>query len=224
MRSSGEKRRPSPTSSLWPDCEPGAGMGAVAPEDQYSGSVTRNLEALLLRGMTFGTVYADPPWSYGNTAARGAAENHYQTMTLHDICGLPVSQLAAPRAHLHLWTTAAFLNDAFSVIEAWGFAYKSCFVWVKPLIGCGNYWRLAHELLLLGVRGRTPFRDKTQRSWLELARGRHSGKPERLRKIIERVSPGPYLELFGRKPVDGWVVFGDAIERGLFDLDIPEME
>ena len=56
-----------------------------------------------------------------------------------------------------------------------------------------------------------------------MSRGRHSGKPETVRAIIERVSPGPYLELFGRKPIDGWVVFGDTIERGLFDLDIPDL-
>jgi N6-adenosine-specific RNA methylase IME4 len=186
--------------------------------------VTRNLEALAARGLKFGTVYADPPWAYQNTAARGAAEDHYRTMTLDDICGLAVPKLVAPRAHLHLWTTTAFLCDAFSVIRAWGFTYKSCFVWVKPLIGCGNYWRLAHEFLLLGVRGRTPFRDKRQRSWRELSRGRHSGKPETVRSIIEQVSPGPRLELFGRKPMDGWVVFGDTIDRGLFDLDIPDLD
>jgi N6-adenosine-specific RNA methylase IME4 len=196
---------------------------ATEPLSPYAGCVARNLEALIHRGLTFGTVYADPPWQYRNRAARGAAEDHYRTMTVEDICGLPVRSLLAPRAHLHLWTTSAFLHDAFSVIDTWGFTYKSCFVWVKPLIGCGNYWRLAHELLLLGVRGRAPFRDKTQRSWQELSRGRHSGKPERLRSIIEAVSPGPYLELFGRKPVDGWVVFGDRIERGLFDLDVPDL-
>ncbi len=199
-------------------------MSTPTPTNPFAGCVTRHLAALSARGLRFGTVYADPPWAYQNTAARGAAEDHYRTMSLEDICGLAVRPLLAPNAHLHLWTTTAFLNDAFAVIRAWGFTYKSCFVWVKPLIGCGNYWRLAHEFLLLGVRGRTPFRDKTQRSWQEFTRGRHSGKPERLRAIIERVSPGPYLELFGRKPVDGWVVFGDTIDRGLFDLDIPDLD
>lgn len=223
MRSSGATRRPSPTSSLWPGSEP-AGAGEPTPADPFAGCVTRNLDALARRGLRFGTVYADPPWAYQNTAARGAAEDHYRTMTLDDICGLPVGPLLAPKAHLHLWTTTAFLEDAFRVVRAWGFTYKSCFVWAKPLLGCGNYWRLAHEFLLLGVRGRTPFRDRSERSWRELPRGRHSGKPERLRAVIERVSPGPYLELFGRKPADGWVVFGDTIERGLFDLDIPDLE
>lgn len=193
-------------------------------ETDFAGCVTSKLDALVARGLRFGTIYADPPWAYENTAARGAAEGHYRTMTLDAIRGLPVPELASSRAHLHLWATTGFLGEAFSVIRSWGFTYKSCFVWVKPVIGCGNYWRLAHEFLLLGVRGRAPFRDKRQRSWLELRRGRHSGKPERVRDIIERVSPGPYLELFGRKPASGWVVFGDGIERGLFDLDVPAVE
>ncbi len=207
------------TSSLWPGSEPPA-----EPASPFVSCVTRDLEALVRRGLRFGTVYADPPWPYANRAARGAAERHYRTMTLDDIRRLPVPQLAGEKAHLHLWATAAFLPDAFEVIRAWGFTYKSCFVWVKPVIGCGNYWRLAHEFLLLGVRGRTPFRDKRQRSWQQWPRGRHSGKPERLRTIIEQVSPGPYLELFGRKPISGWVVFGDTIERGLFDLDVPDLD
>ncbi len=223
MKSSGRTPRPSQTSSLWPGSEP-AGEGEPTPGDPSGGCVTRSLEALARLGLRFGTVYADPPWAYLNTAARGAAEDHYRTMTLADICGLGVEPLLAPKAHLHLWATTAFLPAAFEVIRAWGFTYKRCFVWAKPHIGCGNYWRLAHEFLLLGVRGRTPFRERTERSWRELPRGRHSGKPERLREVIERVSPGPYLEQFGRKPTDGWVVFGNVIERGLFDLDIPELD
>lgn len=224
MRSSGEKRPPSPTSSLWPGSEPDGGRPDAPVESAFAGCVTNNLDALVARGLRFGAIYADPPWAYENTAARGAAEGHYRTMTLDAIRGLPVPKLALPRAHLHLWTTTSFLHEAFSIIRAWGFTYKSCFVWVKPVIGCGNYWRLAHEFLLRGVRGRTPFRDRRQRSWLELVRSRHSRKPERVRDIVERVSPGPYLELFGRNPTSGWVVFGDSIERGLFDLDVPALE
>jgi N6-adenosine-specific RNA methylase IME4 len=187
------------------------------------GLITGDLAAIALRGMRFRTVYADPPWRYANRAARGAAENHYRTMTVEQIAALPVADLVTGNAHLHLWTTNAFLFEAKAVIDAWGFRYRSSFVWVKPLIGCGNYWRLAHEFLLLGVRGRCPFRDKTQRSWQEFRRSAHSAKPERIRDLVERVSPGPYLELFGRRPSHGWVVWGNQIERSLFDLDIPEL-
>jgi N6-adenosine-specific RNA methylase IME4 len=220
MNSSGRKKPPGKTSSLWQGCDNPS--EAQSPEQVIEG-ICDNLHELARRGYQFGTVYADPPWAYTNRAARGAAENHYRTLSLTAIESLPVGPILAKNAHLHLWTTAAFLFDAERVVRAWGFEPKSSFVWVKPTIACGNYWRLAHEFLILGVRGRASFRDKSQRSWQLFPRSRHSAKPEPIRAIIEKVSPGPYLELFGRKPAPGWVVFGNRIERGLFDLDIPQL-
>ena len=107
-------------------------------------SIVRNLGVLLEQGARFSTIYADPPWPYSNRASRGAAENHYRTMPLEAICDEPVEQLAADNAHLHLWSTNAFLREAFDVIEAWGFQYKSCLIWTKPQLGMGNYWRVSH--------------------------------------------------------------------------------
>lgn len=181
-------------------------------------SVVRDLGELIRQGVRFPTIYADPPWPYSNTAARGAAENHYRTMTLEQICTEPVRSLAANQAHLHLWTTNAFLREAFDVLHAWGFQYKSCLVWIKPQLGMGNYWRVSHEFLLLGIRGNLPFRDRSCRSWLMMRRSVHSRKPFAFRELIERVSPGPYLELYGREeqPHSGWTVYGNRVERRLF--------
>lgn len=120
-------------------------------------------------------------------------------MSIDDICNEQVEQLCGDQAHLHLWTTNGFLFDAFDVIEAWGFTYKSCFLWVKPHIGIGNYWRVSHEFLLLGVRGKLTFQDKGVRSWIEHKRTEHSRKPLAVRELVERVSPGPYLEMYGRQ-------------------------
>ena len=120
---------------------------------------------------------------------RGAADKHYPTLELEAICAEPVSRLVAENAHLHLWTTNAFLRQAFAVMDAWGFEFKSCLVWIKPQLGMGNYWRVSHEFLLLGVRGSLPFVDKTCRSWLLHRRTRHSRKPFAVRELIERVSP-----------------------------------
>jgi N6-adenosine-specific RNA methylase IME4 len=178
---------------------------------------TNCLETLIDQGCRFGTIYADPPWHYANAASRGAAENHYRTMTIDAIAGLPIAKLAADQAHLHLWTTNAFLFEAQQVIEAWGFTYKSCLIWIKPQLGNGNYWRVSHEFLLLGVRGNLTFTDKTQQSWLCAERSRHSAKPKMFRKLIEQVSPGPRLELFARTLSDGWTTWGDQIQRDLFD-------
>ena len=143
-------------------------------------------------------------------------------MTLKEIAALPVADLAAKRSHCHLWTTNAFLPAAFDLLKAWGFDYKSCFVWVKPQMGIGNYWRVSHEFLLLGVRGSIPFKDKGLRSWLEVERSDHSIKPDKVRHFIEMASPGPRLEMFVRRAVNGWTVWGDGVSRDLFTQNIAQ--
>jgi N6-adenosine-specific RNA methylase IME4 len=175
-----------------------------------------DLSSLAARG-PFRCLYADPPWQYGNQATRASTDNHYLTMSVEDICALPIPGLVATDAHLHLWTTNAFIFEAKRVMEAWGFEYKSCLVWVKPQMGIGNYWRVSHEFMLLGVRGDCPFLDHSAMSWIEVERGRHSSKPEQVRALIERVSPGPRLELFGRRLSEGWAVWGNEIERSVFE-------
>jgi N6-adenosine-specific RNA methylase IME4 len=123
-----------------------------------------------------------------------------------------VPELVTQNAHLHLWATNAFLDEAIALLRAWGFAYRTYAVWDKLLMGAGNYWRNQTELLLFGVRGRLLFRDRSLRNVIREKRGRHSAKPEVVRALIERASPGPYLELFGRRVIPGWTVVGNQIE------------
>lgn len=89
--------------------------GMLESDLQRFPSIVPDLQQLVVGNAKFGTVYADPPWPYSNTAARGAAEKHYRTMTMDAICAEPVRQLVAEQAHLHLWTTNAFLREAFDV-------------------------------------------------------------------------------------------------------------
>jgi len=189
---------------------------------QVEGEVVRNAVGLddciltddlaTLAGQKFGTIYADPPWSYGNQGTRAATGNHYGTMSVADICAMPIKELAADDAHLHLWTTNAFLRDSFELIDAWGFEYKSCAVWCKPQMGIGNYVRVSHEFLMIAVRGDCKsFKKKNVMSWFELPRGKHSAKPDYWRQVIEENSPGPRLELFGREQIPGWTIFGNQI-------------
>lgn len=184
------------------------------PSADYRSS---DLADFIKAGLRYSTVYADPAWQYGNQTTRGSTDNHYGTMALKDICRLPIADIAADDAHLHLWTTTAFLFDARLVMKHWGFTFKSCLIWVKPQMGMGNYWRQSHEYLLLGVRGdATRFRVRDEMSWVEAPRGEHSAKPEIFRSKIERVSLGPYIELFSRRAVPGWSAWGNEIERSLF--------
>lgn len=191
----------------------------VVPEPvaDAGGDVVGALDELIKAGRKFHTIYADPPWQYSNQGTRASTDNHYGTMDVERICAEPVAQVAGDDAHLHLWTTNAFLFDARRVMEAWGFTYKSCFIWVKPQMGIGNYWRVSHEFLLFGLRGRRPFRVRDEMSWAAIPRSQHSSKPDAIRLKIERVSTGPFLEMYGRvySPGSPWTVYGNQVTRRL---------
>jgi N6-adenosine-specific RNA methylase IME4 len=173
------------------------------------GTFYTDLQALCAEGRRFACIYADPPWAYSNQGTRASTHNHYSTMTVEAICALPIGPLAADQCHLHLWTTNAFLFECPKIFAAWGFEFKSSFVWVKPHLGIGNYWRNSHEVLLLATRGGLTAQHRGLRSWGEFERGPHSAKPERIRDLVEALSPGPYLELFGRGEAPNWVVWGN---------------
>lgn len=195
--------------------------GRIVPPPALETCATEDLYGLVESGKKYGTIYADPPWMYSNQATRSATSGVYKPgewgMSVDELCALPVPELTTEKAHLHLWTTNAFLPVSFQVIEAWGFEYKSVFVWAKTQIGIGNYWRVSHEFLLLGVKGSLTFRDKSLRSWQEIKRTKHSAKPEQVADLIEKASPGPYLELFARRTRPDWTVWGNEIERDMFN-------
>lgn len=180
-----------------------------------------DLQALADSGKKFGAIYADPPWLYDNQGTRAATGNHYNGMTIEQLCALPVQGLVADDAHLHLWTTNGFLFEAPKIFAAWGFEFRSSLIWCKPQMGIGNYWRNSHEILLTAIRGDAKrFNDKSLKSWIECDRGAHSDKPDQVRSFIERASNGPYLELFARRPAQGWTVWGNQIERSLFSSQV----
>lgn len=187
----------------------------------------QDLDAAVKAGRKFGTLYVDPPWRYSKTVGEGACEDHYNTMSLDEIAALPVGELAAEKCHLHLWTTNAFLFDCQRLFEVWGFEFKSSLIWIKsdsqtnniwelkPQLGLGNYWRCCHEFLLTGVRGGLTFDDRTLPSWVAAKRTVHSRKPEIVRSMIERASPGPRLELFARERSRGWAMWGNQVGESL---------
>ena len=161
--------------------------------------------------LTFSTILADPPWDVLQRSGRGA-HRHYALMTVEAIAALPVGRLASAEAHLWLWVTNATLFAGQTVMEAWGFTYRSCLTWVKPGLGLGSpYLRNNTEHLLFGTKGRAPILYRSQPTWLFAPKQDHSHKPEEQYAIIERCSPGPYLELFARRKQPGWQVWGDEI-------------
>ncbi|WP_016896125.1 MT-A70 family methyltransferase, partial [Mycobacteroides abscessus] len=157
------------------------------------------------------TILADPPWEVQQRGGRGAIQ-HYALMSLDLIKAMPVADLAADDAHLWLWVTNATLRDGYDVMAAWGFTPRSPLTWCKPRLGLGNYLRNSTEHLLLGTKGSAPVRFRAQPTWLFAPVQDHSHKPEEVYGVIERLSDGPYLELFARRPRHGWHVWGNQID------------
>jgi N6-adenosine-specific RNA methylase IME4 len=160
--------------------------------------------------MEYKTILADPPWDIEQRGGRGAS-NHYNLMSLDDICGLRVNRVVAADAHLWLWVTNATINAGHEVMNSWGFTYRSCLTWIKPYFRLGVYLRNQTEHILLGTRGRAPIQFRSQGTWFYAPVQEHSHKPEEQYAIIERCSPGPYLELFARRKQPGWHVWGNEV-------------
>lgn len=177
----------------------------------------------------FSIVYADPAWQY-RQGGRGAAENHYQTMPIEEICALPVSELAAPDAVLFLWGTYALTPEAMRVIDAWGFKFKTlAFDWVKLTVtgkehfGLGQWTRGNPEPCWLGVRGDPPRRIsaavrqlvQTETEVISAPVGRHSAKPPIVRERIHQLMGAELssVELFARERAEGWECWGNQVNE-----------
>ena len=167
------------------------------------------------------TIMADPPWDVQQKGGKHSygADRHYDLMTLEQIKAMPITDLVDPdQSHCWLWVTNATLRDGFDVLEAWGFTPRSPLTWCKPRITLGNYLRNSTEHVLLGTRGKAPVKFKAQPTWMFAPLQDHSHKPEEIFDIVERVSPGPYLELFARRRRRGWDAWGNQIAS---DIDVP---
>jgi len=192
--------------------------------------------------MSYRCIMADPPWKYNDRlrmepGIKRSAEDVYKTvMTTDEICALangddvrgPIRIMGQPIADdavLGLWTTNPFLlnGDALRVCAAWGFTPKQLFTWVKGgveedsiigALGMGHYFRVDTEHLILATRGRPQVLRHDLRNYVfAIEKGEHSAKPDEVAVMLETLTPGPYLELFARKPREGWDVVGDEVDK-----------
>lgn len=185
----------------------------------------------------FRVILADPPWQFNSlwggrpkkTAAgypSRAVDAHYETLTIDQICDLPVADIAAPDCVLFLWTCWPVLQKSFRVLDAWGFEYKTCaFSWMKadpyrlfaddktPFAGMGYWTRANTEPCLLATRGSPKRRARDVRQAIISPRREHSRKPDDVHGRIERLVAGPYVELFARAPRANWTTWGDEATK-----------
>ena len=170
----------------------------------------------------FEVAYVDPAYDFNQRGAYGAIK-HYDLMPLQRIKDMPVDQLTGKNAVLFLWATNGCMKMALEVMEAWGFSYRSYFVWCKNGLGLGKPLRNSTEICLLGLKGNLPHEFNGQMNWGFFTKQNHSHKPEEMYAIIERLYPNrKYLELFARKRPSNpnWYIWGNEAEGGS-DIYIP---
>ena len=171
--------------------------------------------------MKYKTSYADPPWmEHGGGKIQRGADRHYPLMKTEEIKALPIRELADPvGCLLYLWTTNNHLPDALEVVKAWGFEYVTIITWMKDRQGIGQYYRgLTEHCIFARTKQKLPYKLAEDGKRMQGVTGftapkrEHSAKPEAMREMIERVSYGPYLELFARRQHEGWDVWGNEVD------------
>lgn len=185
-----------------------------------------------VKKLNYQTVLADPPWRFSNSTGKMAPEHkrlsRYSTLTFEEIKSIPIIDVIADQCHLYLWIPNALLREGLDTMAAWGFKYKTNIIWHKIRKdggpdgrGVGFYFRNTTEILLFGVRGnmRTLPPGRRQVNIIKTQKREHSRKPDEVYDIIERCSPGPYLELFARNIAlsneyrsDVWEFCGNEVE------------
>lgn len=184
-----------------------------------------------LAGRKYGAILADPPWRFQTYSSKGwnrSNVRHYPILETADIMALPVAPLAADDCCLFLWTSDPLLPEALEVVRAWGFEYKTVgFYWIKsrhdepslfplpfrPTLGLGYWTRANPEMCLLATKGSPKRKAADVRRLIVAPRREHSRKPDLVNGEIERLVPGPYLELFARRRATGWDSWGDDVDK-----------
>ena len=158
----------------------------------------------------FRVIVIDPPWKYDSRAEDSThrARNPYPDMTIAEIQALPVAEYAHEDCILWLWTTNAFMRQAFECLDAWGFENKTILTWTKDRMGLGDWLRGRTEHCLMAVRGRPVVTLTNQTTAIVAPLREHSRKPDEFYALVESLCPGNKLELFAREPRNGWQAWG----------------
>jgi N6-adenosine-specific RNA methylase IME4 len=161
---------------------------------------------------TFHVLAVDPPWSYGRQGdPTHRAANPYPQMTVEEICAFPVATLAHDDCVLWLWTTNAYMREAYQVADAWGFQVKTILTWVKDRMGTGDWLRGQTEHCLMAIKGRPVVNLTNQTTVISGPLREHSRKPDEFFELVNTLCPGKKAELFAREAREGWTVYGNQL-------------
>ncbi len=187
--------------------------------------------------MKFQVIVADPAWGFNDglkkmkRSVKRSAASQYNVMTPAQVAAIPVASVSDPMGcMLALWVPGSMLMHGLDVMNAWGFKHKQVFVWIKlkkgyrdeddwndaTRVGMGRLFRQSHEIALIGTSGKSVYpwlEDRSQRSVAFDLNAGHSVKPPTLQTRLDRMFPeANRLEMFARRPRNGWTSAGDAID------------
>jgi N6-adenosine-specific RNA methylase IME4 len=184
----------------------------------------RNMELENRVSKKYQIIYADPPWKYNGKMMNASVTDHYGWMPLNDICSLPIGNMSAEDCILFMWVTMPKLNEFMSVVNSWGFEYKTCaFVWVKEnrrgngyFMGQGRWTRANPELCILATKGKPRRMSAAIRQLVVSPIRAHSQKPDEVKtRIVQLMGDLPRIELFARQKTPGWDVWGNEVESDI---------
>lgn len=190
-------------------------LGEVKLEAKRALAETIRANPVVTPDGRYQVIVSDPPWKYDSraedTTHRG--KNQYPDMATEELCALPVASLAQDDCVLWLWTTNAFMRDAYRCLDAWGFREKTILTWDKELLGLGDWLRNVTEHCVLAVRGKPVVSLTNQTTIIRERRREHSRKPDAFYALVEALCPGSKLEMFARTSREGWTPWGAEKEK-----------
>ncbi len=179
-----------------------------------------------LQSTSYRCLVIDPPWDQGKTGKRSVRPNQsenldYPTLNPDEIRALPIESVAAQNSYLWLWATNSrsrssdipILALAFNLMDAWGFRYYTTITWDKKTGPCpfGPY-QITTEHVLFGYRGKANFPKAClgkMKTLFASRSDRHSEKPSVFYEYIRKNFDGPRLDLFARRPHEGFEGWGN---------------
>ena len=177
-------------------------------------------------------IYADPAWRYDFSKSKNRdIENQYPTMSVSEICELPISKITNDNCILYLWATAPKLIEALKVVDAWGFKYKTQAIWDKGSAGIGYWFRGQHEILIVATKGKNSppkaslrcgsilrYPNQNRLARIKGKCNHHSLKPWEVKEMIKRWFPNTKrIELFSREKAEGFDAWGNEVDS---DIDL----
>ena len=158
-------------------------------------------------------IVIDPPWQYSKRAEDPTHRGRcgYPTMSIEEISKVEIP--AEEDAILWLWTTNAFMHEAYHILDAWGFTPKTILTWVKDKMGVGDWLRGRSEHCILAVKGKPLINLTNQTTVLNAPMREHSRKPDEFYSMVEQLCPGKKIDMFSREPREGWDQWGCECDK-----------